>query len=63
MTTGLSSTRFRQWRADRAWKAGDRLDRLGRWLLVNAPTLGRLYAGLLTAPCREPKLYPGWSFG
>ncbi len=63
MTTSLSSTRFRQWRADRAWKAGDRLDRLGRWLLVNAPALGRLYAGLLTAPCREPALYPGWSFG
>ena len=25
MTTGPFSTRFRQWRADRAWKAGDRL--------------------------------------
>ncbi|MCA0301846.1 MAG: FkbM family methyltransferase [Proteobacteria bacterium] len=63
MTTGSSSSRFRQWRADRAWKAGDRLDRLGRWLLVNAPVLGRLYAGLLTGRCGEPRLYPGWSFG
>jgi FkbM family methyltransferase len=63
MMTGSPSTRISKWWADRSWKAGDRLDRLGRWLLVNAPLAGRAYARLLAAPCGEPRLYPGWSFG
>ena len=38
-------TGLRKWWADRAWKAGDRLDRMGRRLLVEA----RLPAALLAA--------------
>ncbi len=35
--------------SDYRWKVGNYLDRLGCWLLVNAPAAGKLYAGLLVA--------------
>ena len=55
-------TGLRKWWADRAWKAGDRLDRMGRWLLVNAPVLARIYAGLLAGRRHRPRCFPGWTF-
>jgi FkbM family methyltransferase len=63
MTGAASPTGFRKWWADRRWKAGDRLDRMGRWLLVHAPAAGRAWAGLLTGRRRRPRVFPGWSFG
>ena len=51
-----------KWLCDRAWKAGDRLDRMGRWLLVNRPALGRVYASLLARGFPRPRVFPGWSF-
>jgi hypothetical protein len=39
MTDAGPPTGFRKWWADRRWKAGDRLDRMGRWLLLHAPRL------------------------
>ena len=56
-------TGFRRWWDDRRWKAGDRLDRMGRWLLLNAPRAARAYARLLIGRRRPPRLFPGWSFG
>lgn len=55
-------TGLRKWWADRAWKAGDRLDRMGRRLLVQAPVLARVYAGLLAGRRRPPRCFPGWTF-
>jgi FkbM family methyltransferase len=52
-----------KWWTDRSWKAGDRLDRMGRWLLVHAPALGRCYARLLAGRRAPPRVFPGWSFG
>lgn len=60
--TGSLKTHFQEWWANRSWEVGDRLDRLGRWLLVSAPSLGRLYAGLLTGRRGEPRIFPGWTF-
>ena len=56
-------TGFRKWWADRRWKAGDRLDRMGRWLLLHAPAAARAYARLLIGRRRPPRVFPGWSFG
>jgi len=53
----------RRWWARRRWGVGDRLDRMGRYLLVRAPAAGRLYARLLTGRRRAPALSPGWTFG
>ena len=61
--TGALNTYFHKWWADRSWEVGDRLDRLGRWLLVRAPSLGRLYAATLTGRRGEPRIFPGWTFG
>ena len=55
-------TGLQKWWHDRRWKAGDRLDRMGRWLLVNAPFLARVYADLLAGRRRAPRVFPGWSF-
>lgn len=55
-------TGLRQWWSDRAWKAGDRLDRMGRWLLVNRPALARVYASMLAGRRRPPRVFPGWTF-
>lgn len=60
--TGALKTYFHNWWANRSWEVGNRLDRLGRWLLVSAPPLGRLYAGLLTGRQGEPRIFPGWTF-
>lgn len=59
----VSSTGLRKWWADRSWKAGQRLDSMGRWLLLQAPALGRAYARLLAGRCRAPRVFPGWTFG
>jgi FkbM family methyltransferase len=56
--------RLYKWVADRAWKTGDRLDRMGRWLLVNRPATARVYASLLSTLRRRPtpRYFPGWTF-
>jgi FkbM family methyltransferase len=56
-------TGLRKWWADRLWKVGDRLDKMGRWLLTYAPAAGRFYATLLTGHRRSPRVFPGWTFG
>ncbi len=56
-------TGLRKWWDDRCWKAGDRLDRMGRWLLVNAPFGARVYASALAGRRRPPRVFPGWTFG
>ena len=61
--TGALQTYLSKWWADRSWAVGDRLDRLGRKLLVSAPALGRVYAGMLTGRRGEPRIFPGWTFG
>lgn len=48
--------------SDYRWKVGNYLDRLGCWLLVNAPAAGRLYATLLSRGRPRLKRYPGWTF-
>ena len=63
MTDAASPTGLRKWWADRRWRAGDRLDRMGRWLLLHAPVAARAYARLLIGRRRRPRLFPGWTFG
>jgi FkbM family methyltransferase len=63
MTEAAPPTGFRKWWADRRWKAGDRLDRMGRWLLLHAPLAARAYARLLVGRRHPPRLFPGWTFG
>jgi FkbM family methyltransferase len=41
---------------------GDLLDKMGRWLLVNAPALAGLYARCLRGRPQQPKPVPGWTF-
>jgi FkbM family methyltransferase len=41
---------------------GDLLDKMGRWLLVNAPALARLYVRCLRGRRQQPKPVPGWAF-
>jgi FkbM family methyltransferase len=48
--------------SDYRWKVGNSLDRLGCWLLVNAPTVGKLYAGLWSRGRPRLERYPGWTF-
>lgn len=63
MTDAVSPTRLRKWWADRCWRAGERLDRTGRWLLAHAPFAARVYARLLIGRRRAPQVFPGWVFG
>lgn len=44
------------------WRAGLRLDRMGRWLLAHAPTCARVYAWLLSGGRPRLERYPGWTF-
>jgi FkbM family methyltransferase len=46
-----------------AWKFGDYVDVVGRWLVAHAPALGKAYAASLTPGRPLPRLQPGWSFG
>lgn len=48
--------------SDYRWKVGNTLDRLGCWLLVNAPTVGKLYASLWSRGRPRLERYPGWTF-
>ena len=63
MTDAASATGLRKWWAERCWKAGDRLDRMGRWLLLHAPFAARAYARSLIGRRRPPRVFPGWVFG
>lgn len=63
ITDATLTTGFRKWWADRCWNAGDRLDRMGRWLLLHAPFTARIYAGLLMGRRGPPAVFPGWTFG
>jgi len=62
MTETAPATGLRKWWADRAWKTGERLDNMGRWLLLHAPAGARLYARVLSSRPRRPRVFPGWTF-
>jgi FkbM family methyltransferase len=61
MTDFARPTGFRKWWAGRRWKIGDSFDDMGRWLLLQAPALGRAYARCLTGRKRLG-VFPGWTF-
>ncbi len=61
-TAAMSGDRpfwLRSWLAHRL---AVRLDRLGPWLLLKAPLLGRLYARALRGPAPRLGVVPGWRF-
>lgn len=63
MINRVFATVFHKWWTDQCWRSGVRLDKMGCWMLLHAPALGRLYAAILTGQQKAPHLVPRWTFG